>query len=122
MPILRSSARRFVVASGVAFAMTVIPTATLFTMPIANAETSCPAGETEDLYTDSCIPEMSPNVAGGNWPTESSGVLPSGTGTNELPEVAGVPCTGANSGQCIGLEESQNVPQVTPHSTLSSSP
>ena len=119
MRILRSSVRRLVVAGGIATAMAVMPTAMLFTMPVANA-TTCPAGEIEDLYTDACVPEMSPNVAGGNWPTVVSGALPSPTGG--LPEVSGVPCTGANSGQCIGLEESQGMPHVSPHSTLSSSP
>lgn len=119
---LRSSLR-LVAAGGVAVAMAAIPAATLFTMPVANA-TTCPAGEIEDLYTDACTPELSPNVPGGNWPTQppATGALPSGAGMNQLPEVAGVPCTGANTGQCIGLEESQNVPHVTPHSTLSSSP
>ena len=108
-------------AGVIAAAMAAAPAATLLTVPIANAST-CPAGEIEDLYTDVCVPEMSPNVAGGNYPTVVAGALPSGTNINELPSVAGVPCTGANSGQCIGLEESQNVPHVTPHSTLSSSP
>jgi hypothetical protein len=28
-------------------------------------------------------------------------------GNPTLPEVDGVPCTGANTGECIGLQESQ---------------
>jgi len=35
--------------------------------------------------------------------------------------VQGVPCTGRNTGECIGLEEEQG-PAVEPHSELSSSP
>ena len=80
-----------------------------------------------------------PNVAGGNYPTATgtrttspTGIgttSPQGTGItsstpgdpNSVPEVQGIPCTGANTGQCIGLEENQ-VPVVTPHSSISSSP
>ena len=82
---------------------------------------------------------MAPNVAGGNYPTATgtrttspTGIgttSPQGTGItsstpgdpNSVPEVQGIPCTGANTGQCIGLEENQ-VPVVTPHSSISSSP
>jgi hypothetical protein len=38
-----------------------------------------------------------------------------------LPEVDGIPCTGANTGQCIGLSENQPTFEQ-PQSTLSSSP
>jgi hypothetical protein len=33
-----------------------------------------------------------------------------------------IPCTGHNSGQCIGLSEEQQAPVVTPESTIGSSP
>jgi hypothetical protein len=75
---------------------------------------ACPSGETEDLYTDNCIPEMSPNQPGGiSYSTPGD--------TQSIPEVQGVPCTGRNTGECIGLEEEQG-PAVEPHSELSSSP
>jgi hypothetical protein len=121
MPMLLTSARRLVLAGGFAIAIAAAPAATLIAIPVAGADTSCPAGEIEDLFTDACVPEMAPNVPGGNWPTagESSGAAAGGV--NQLPEVNGVPCTGANTGQCIGLEENQP-PMVEPHSSISSSP
>ena len=40
-----------------------------------------------------------------------------------LPEVQGIPVTGGNSGSILGLEENQaDVPDVSPHSSISSSP
>lgn len=54
---------------------------------------SCPAGETEDAFTDVCTPDLVPN---------SPEIAQSPGG---LPSVDGIPCTGANSGQCIGLSE-----------------
>jgi hypothetical protein len=109
--------RRLFVAGGFAVAIAAAPAVALFTVPAASPSTpvaACPNGETEDLYTDICTPSLSPNQPGGvsySTPGDSYSV----------PEVAGVPCTGRNTGECIGLSEEQ-VPAVTPHSTLSSSP
>lgn len=66
---------------------------------------ACPNGETEDTFTNVCTPDLVPN-------------------SPELPSVDGIPCTGGNSGQCIGLSEEQQAqgPQPVPHSTFSSSP
>jgi len=84
---------------------------------------ACPAGEVEDIYIGECVPEMAPNTPGGNYPTPAgTGITYSTPGdSGSLPEVQGVPCTGANTGQCIGLQENQ-VPAVVPHSSISSSP
>ena len=106
-------ARRLILACGLAFAGAAAPAATLLFLPRGMPSASCPAGESEDLYTDVCVPEVAPNAAGGNWP--SGGMGP-------LPEVSGIPCTGANTGECIGLRESQGPGFVPPHSSLSSSP
>jgi hypothetical protein len=107
--------RRLVVAGGFAIAVAAAPAVAFAAMPSTGSATpvaACPAGESEDLYTDNCTPEMTPNVPGGNYPTSGS-----------LPEVAGIPVTGGNSGTIIGLEENQaSVPDVSPSSTLSSSP
>jgi hypothetical protein len=123
------SARRLIVVGAFVSAVAAAPAVAYFAVPSAapSAPTiaACPAGETEDLFTDNCVPEMAPNVPGGNFPTpEPGGVTFSTPGdVNSLPEVSGIPCTGRNSGECIGLEEEQaNVPDVTPHSSLSSSP
>jgi hypothetical protein len=45
-------------------------------------------------------------------------------GNPDLPSIDGVPCTGHNSGQCIGLaEEAQSeAPAVAPESSVGSSP
>jgi hypothetical protein len=110
--------RRLALAGGFALAVAAAPAAAFAVMPSPASAThvaACPAGESEDLYTDNCVPEMSPNVPGGNFETAT----PGGT----LPEVQGVPVTGGNSGSILGLEENQaDVPDVTPHSSISSSP
>lgn len=94
---------------------------------------ACADGEVEDLYTDNCVPELSPTtgnqsvsvsapvVAGTN---DSGAVTPSDPGDpNSLPEVDGIPIL--NPATSIGLEESgmdNDIPVVHPESTLSASP
>ena len=110
--------RRLALVGGFALAVTAAPTAAFAVMPSPASAThvaACPAGESEDLYTDNCVPELTPNVAGGNFAT----AVPGGT----LPEVQGIPATGGNTGSILGLEENEaDVPDVTPHSSISSSP
>ncbi|CAN5819762.1 hypothetical protein BH09ACT7_BH09ACT7_29800 [soil metagenome] len=115
--------------SAFAFAVSAAPAAAFFTMPSAPIVAACPAGENEDLYTDNCVPELSPNVPGGSYSTPTpvtpdySGQITESTpgDPNSLPEIDGIPCTGRDSGACIGLSEDA-APPVVPHSTLSSSP
>ncbi len=126
MAICSSVGRRILLAGGFSVAIAAAPAVALFAAPSgapAAPAAACPAGEHEDLYTDQCIPELVPNQPGGNYPTPSStGTTYSTPGDpNSLPEIQGIPCTGANTGQCIGLQEDQ-VPAVTPHSSISSSP
>jgi hypothetical protein len=128
MAISSSVGRRILLAGGFSIAIAAAPAIAFIASPSgapAGASIACPAGESEDLYTDQCIPEMVPNQPGGNYPTPTNGggnVTFSTPGdSNSLPEVQGIPCTGANTGQCIGLQENQ-VPAVTPHSSISSSP
>jgi hypothetical protein len=110
--------RRLMLAGSFVVAVAAAPAAAFIVMPSAGSAApvaACPAGETEDLYTDNCTPELSPNVPGGSYPTP----IPGGS----LSEVSGIPATGGNSGTILGLEENQaNIPNVTPHSSLSSSP
>ncbi len=114
MPTFTTPARRLVIAGGFAVAIAAAPVTALVVLPPSSPSASCPAGETEDLYTDVCVPHVAPNMPGGAWPTGGQG---------PLPEVRGIPCTGANTGECIGLQESQaGTPVVSPHSSLSSSP
>jgi hypothetical protein len=127
MATLRLPTRRLILAGGFSVAIAAAPAVAFFAVPSASPSApsiaACPAGETEDLYTDTCVPEMSPNVAGGTYPTTAPGGITYSTpgDTSSVPEINGIPCTGRNTGQCIGLEENQ-VPNVVPHSSISSSP
>ncbi|EHB57841.1 hypothetical protein MycrhDRAFT_0276 [Mycolicibacterium rhodesiae JS60] len=126
MAISSSVGRRILLAGGFSIAIAAAPAVAFLAAPAgapAGPAIACPAGESEDLYTDQCIPEMVPNQPGGNYPTPAgTGITYSTPGDpNSLPEVQGVPCTGRNTGECIGLQENQ-VPAVTPHSSISSSP
>ncbi|MEU0494992.1 intersectin-EH binding protein Ibp1 [Mycobacterium sp. NPDC006124] len=104
MPHLDFSARRIILAGGFALAFAAAPAVAAFTVPVAaNAapSASCPAGEDEDLYTGSCLPHTVPNSPTNNgYPESNVDQSPGG-----LPSVDGVPCTGGNTGQCIGLQE-----------------
>ncbi|MBI3224393.1 MAG: hypothetical protein HYZ39_04970 [Mycolicibacterium cosmeticum] len=88
--------------------------AALITLNPATANAACSSGEEEDQYTTQCTPFMVPNSP------NSSGFTTTAANP-DMPEIDGIPCTGADSGACIGLSEDQ-VPQVTPHVTISSSP
>ncbi|MDX1890017.1 intersectin-EH binding protein Ibp1 [Mycolicibacterium sp. 050158] len=103
---LQISSRRLILAGGFAVAIAAAPAVAAFAVPaVAPSFGACPNGETEDIYTDVCTPDMVPNS-----PAQGS-----------LPSVSGIPCTGANSGQCIGLSE--DAPQyVPPTSSVGSSP
>jgi hypothetical protein len=114
MATLEFSARRLILAGGFAVAIAAAPAVAAVTVPATAAPSvaACPNGETEDIYTGECTPEMVPNS-----PEFQSS--PGG-----LPSVDGIPCTGGNSGQCIGLSEEEQAagPMPVPHSTVSSSP
>ena len=109
------SVRRLILAGGFAVAVAAAPAIAAFTVPStpAPAVAACPNGETEDTFTNVCTPDLVPN-------SPNVGV----TSQGGLPSVDGIPCTGGNSGQCIGLSEEQQAqgPQPVPHSTFSSSP
>jgi hypothetical protein len=120
-----SVGRRILLAGGLSIAIAAAPAAA-FVMTSgapAGSTAACPAGEVEDIYIGECIPELAPNTPGGTYPTPAgTGITSSTPGDSEsLPEVQGIPCTGANTGQCIGLQEDQ-VPSVEPRSSISSSP
>jgi hypothetical protein len=104
----------------------------LFGAPTAAAAT-CPHGQMP--LDGTCIPTSSPNdvntdIGSTVPPPDSSapgeaapslgqpGIAPN----SPLPEVDNIPCTGGNSGQCIGLEEDQPPPLAIPHSSISNSP
>jgi hypothetical protein len=115
MATLKLPARRLILAGGFAVAIAAAPAVAVVAAPANSAPTiaACPGGESEDTFTGVCVPDLVPN-------SPEVGV----TSTGGLPQVDNIPCTGANSGQCIGLSEEQQAqgPMPVPRSTVSSSP
>ncbi|WP_084459297.1 intersectin-EH binding protein Ibp1 [Mycolicibacterium houstonense] len=116
------SMRRLIFACGFAVAAAAAPAIAALPVPASSGPAvACPAGEEEDLYTGVCVPHTVPNSPGsfsgipGN-PNLPAVNLPGGGGS--------IPCTGANTGECIGLAEEQQAqgPQPVPESTVGSSP
>ena len=118
MATLKNSARRLAIAGGFALAVAAAPAVAAFTLPStgpAPAVAECAPGEVVNPANGECAPppaETRPDEISNSLPGDSS----------SLPEVQGIPCTGANTGQCIGLQEEQPLPNVEPHSSISSSP
>jgi hypothetical protein len=111
--------RRIVLAVGLAVAAFGAPLAVIAT-PMAADSTplaACSGGEEEDSFTTTCVPFLVPNS-----PDDSG--FTTNAANPDIPEIQGVPCTGHDSGACIGLEEEQQDlgPQPVPRSTISSSP
>ncbi|AGB25900.1 hypothetical protein Mycsm_05726 [Mycobacterium sp. JS623] len=116
MATLELSVRRLILAGGFAVAVAAAPAIAVVTIPSASVPLAqCPSGEEEDLYTGICVPHTVPN---------SGASFSSIPGNPDLPSVDGVPCTGHNSGQCIGLSEESDAmgPAPEPRLTVSSSP
>jgi hypothetical protein len=122
MATLELSARRLVLAGGFAIAVAAAPAIAVFAVPSASVPVAqCPAGEEPDNFTGVCLPHTVPNAG----PVFSS--IP---GNPSLPAVnlpgggGAIPCTGHNSGQCIGLAEEAQAegPQAVPESTVGHSP
>lgn len=110
----RITASRLILAGG--FAMAALSAPTMVALATSDAPaTACPAGESEDLYTTTCTPDLVPNS-----PSPMSAI----PGNPDIPSISGIPCSGNNSGQCIGLAEQQQAqtPLVQPHTSVSSSP
>jgi len=118
MATLKNSARRLAIAGGFALAVAAAPAVAAFTVPSigpAPAVAECAPGEVVNTAGVGCLPAPVDTKPG-----EISNSLPGDA--NSLPEVQGIPCTGANTGTCIGLQENQPLPNVEPHSSISSSP
>jgi hypothetical protein len=115
MATLKFPRRRLLLAGGFAVAIAAAPAVAVVAIPSNSAPTiaACPGGESEDTFTGACVPNLAPNAP------EAGVTSPGG-----LPEVDNIPCTGGNSGQCIGLSEEEQAqgPMPVPHSTVSSSP
>jgi hypothetical protein len=91
------SSRRAILIGGFALAVAAAP-AVAAVVPALSTPTSvaeCPAGSVMEPTSEAC-------VAGGEQSAPEA--MP---GNPALPQVDGIPCTGANTGECIGLQESQ---------------
>jgi hypothetical protein len=108
--------RRLILAGGFAFAIAIAPAAAIVAHPTHSAPlAACDSGEEEDVFTTSCTPFLVPNSPQGFTSTAAN---------PDIPEIEGIPCTGRDSGACIGLSEDEAAagPQPVPRSTISSSP
>lgn len=89
MATFHNPARRLILAGGFAVAVAVAPAIAVFDIPTTSAPApaaQCSMGEVLDPGTGMCMPA----------PAEGG-----------VPEIQGIPCTGANTGECIGLGEEQ---------------
>jgi hypothetical protein len=107
--------KRLMVAGAFAVAVAAAPAIAVFAVPTDSVPVACPGGEEEDQFTLNCVPHTVPN---------SGAPFSSIPGNPNLPAIGGIPCTGHNTGECIGLaEESEAMgPQPVPRSSVSSSP
>ncbi|MBP2456033.1 hypothetical protein JOF57_005946 [Mycolicibacterium lutetiense] len=120
MAVPPSNIRRFAVAAGFAAAIVAAPALAMLSTP-SQSLASCPNGETEDTFTNNCVPDIVPNSPGSFSSIAGNPNLPA---VNEPGGGGAIPCTGANSGECIGLAEEQQAqgPEPVPQSTIGSSP
>jgi hypothetical protein len=111
--------RRLILTGGFAIAVAFAPTAAIVTHPMHSTDSkplaACDSGEEEDVFTTSCTPFLVPNSPEGFTTTAAN---------PDIPEIEGIPCTGRDSGACIGLSEDEAAegPQPVPRSTISASP
>lgn len=120
MAVYQVQARRLFFAAGIGLAVVAGPAIAVMASPGAVVSTplaACTGGEEADVYTTTCVPFMVPNS-----PDDSG--FTTNAANPDIPEIDGVPCTGHDSGACIGLSEEQQDmgPQPVPRSTISSSP
>jgi hypothetical protein len=110
--------RRLILAGGFAVAVAAAPAITAIVVPTEDTSTpiaACVAGESEDTFTNVCVPDVVPNSPGGFTTTAAN---------PDVPEIDGIPCIGRGSAACVGLAEEQQAqgPMPIPQSTISSSP
>jgi hypothetical protein len=115
MPPTEFSARRIILAGGFALAFAAAPAVAAFGLQPAvpgSVVAACDSGEDADQFTGECVPFAVPN---------SPSPFTTNAANPDIPEIDGIPCTGHDSGACIGLAE--DAPQyVAPESSIGSSP
>ena len=123
MATLTALTNRLLVAGGFAVAIAAAPVVVALATPAGpapHAGAECPSTEILDPVTGACQPDLV-----GSQPTQSpidpehsqleTGSITQGANTGavgQLPSVDGIPCTGGNTGKCIGLEGSQGAHNV----------
>jgi hypothetical protein len=123
MATMKFPARRLIIAGGFAIAVAAAPAIGFVATPAPEAIplAQCPPGEEHDLYTSVCVPHLVPNAGAPYSAIPGNPDLPA----VNLPGGGGaIPCTGHNSGQCIGLAEEAEAegPAAVPRSEVGSSP
>lgn len=120
-----SAVRRIGLAGGLAAAVVGAPLLVGFQAAVSEPAiplASCPENEVLDPTSGACKPvtdkaptTLNPIEPGGQQ-LETGSITSSRAGdVGSLPEVNGIPCNGANSDLCIGLNEQNNsMPKVTP--------
>lgn len=121
----KSASRRIALAGGLAAAVLGAPIIVSLQATDSGPATplaSCPENEVLDPTSGACKPvtdatpkTLNPIEPGGQQlqPGSITSSRPGDVGS--LPEVNGIPCNGANSDLCIGLNEQNNsMPKVTP--------
>ena len=119
---LNAPTPRLLLSCGFAVAALAMPITAIATGPApAVPQAACPAGEENDVFSGDCQTFLSPNTHTVNGPDYSGNFsehLSTVNGANpDIPEIDGIPCTGDNAGECIGLSEDQT-PEAVPHSTF----
>lgn len=135
----QSHTRRLLLAGVLGLAAVAAPISAALTHP-ADPVAMCPANEVLDPASGACKPVTSPTTTTFNPINPESNPLQPGEITSSqpgdvgsLPEIAGIPCSGAGGGadsvgECIGLQQefgqNPSAPKVsvpTPLPTVSSS-
>ena len=123
MATLTNAAQRCLLAGGFAFAVAAAPlTMTLSAQSQSSpAVAYCPPGEVENAASGACKPitDQPPTTLNPinpeKVPLQTGEITSSRSGdVGELPEVNGIPCTGAHgggggTGECIGLQQEQDL-------------
>ena len=123
MATLTTLTNRLLLAGGFAVAIAAAPVVVALSAPNAApspAQAECPMTEIQDPVSGACKPiqDVTPPTQNPINPEGASlapGGLTQGTGSGgvgQLPQIDGIPCTGANIGQCICLQQSQGAHNV----------
>lgn len=123
MATLTTLTRRIMAAGSFAVVAAAAPAVVALSSPAAPSSPAladCPLNEIFDPVSGACQPisDVTPptqNPINPEGAPLAPGALTEGTGSGnvgQLPEINGIPCSGGNIGQCIGLEQSQGANNV----------